>query len=237
MAFGDLVGTPSEASFASGEATATFTAATLGNLLLFVVGRSAVHSAGGAWGAIADWNMLPNTPINSGNLACGAWWKIAVGGETTVVTTDTNEQGTAQCTVCEFEGPFAVSPLDVTAENEANIATVVQSCSSGTTGATAQNDALAIGYWGGDSTQNFDDRAYTNSFVESIFTNISAARGCAMVASLVLSAIGTVECTLSTTDTGDEMFGAMAVFKKLVAAGSNVNLLSGKLEQKLIGKL
>lgn len=237
MAFGDVIRV-TKVSLASGEAAVTFIAAALGNKLDFIIGRSATHSAGGAWGTPSGWTPLPDSGIAVGNVAGAGFYKISDGTETTVATAGTNVQGNVQCMVIEYEGPFAAVPLDVVAEDVTNLTNVVTSQTTGTTATTAQNDALAVAYWAFDRGDTIDgSRAYTNSFTEVGFSDQSAARAGAIVAKKVLSATGTVECTFSCTDTGDELYGAVAVFKKLVAAGGSVNLLSGKLEQKLEGKL
>jgi hypothetical protein len=220
MAFGDLVGTPVKASLASGETAITFTAPTLGNLLVVSVGRSATHTAGGAWSDPSGWNRIHDSGINVGNMAAAWWWKISDGTETSFTCTDTNEQGGLQVLFCQYAGPFAVSPFDVAAENAANLSSVVTSQSSGTTATTAQADALAVAMFAFDRSDTVDGtRVYSNSFTESAFNDTSAARSGSSQARKVLSATGTVECTFSCTDTGDEMYGSIAVFKKQVASG------------------
>lgn len=219
MAFGDVIRV-TKASLASGEASVTFVAPVAGNLIVFSMGRSTPHSAGGAWGGPAGWTALPDSGIDVGNVAGAAYFKISDGTETTVATAGTNTQGNTQCMVIEYEGPFAASPLDVTAENVANLSTVVTSQSTGTTGTTAQADELAITIVAFDATGTVTDvRAYTNSFTEAGFNDASSARAGSLQAKKVLSATGTVECTFSCTDTGDEMYGAIATFKKDVGGG------------------
>jgi hypothetical protein len=219
MAFGDTIQT-AVGTAVGGAATLTFSpAATAGNILLLMVGRSSTHGVGGSWGTPTGFTNLPNTPINSGNLGGGAWYKIAAGGETTVTTNGTNESGNWCAAGIEIEGPFAASPLDVSTESEANISTVVTSQTSGTTGTTSQNDTVALAGFAADNGSNVDgSRVYSNSFAEAVFAS-SGSRACAMIARKVLTATGAVECTFSCTDTGDEMYGLIAVFKKLAAAG------------------
>lgn len=223
MAFGDTVNT-AEGTAASGAGTVTFTLATAGNLLIFHIGRSAAHGGGGTWGTPTGWTDLPNSTPGSGNMSSGGWYKISDGTETSVTTNGTLEAGAWHATVTEYEGPFAASPLDVTADNETNIGTIVTSQTSGTTGTTAQADELAIAMFGADSAASVDTgRAYTNSFTEVIFSNaaVSPGRGASIIAKKVLSATGTVESTFSTSDVGDEMYGAMATFKKQASATGN----------------
>lgn len=221
MAFGDTIQAV-KVSIASGEAVINFAAATAGNLLIVMEGRNTTHTAGGAWGAPGGWNIVHDTGINTGNLAAAMYYKIAAGGETNFTTTHTNEQGTLQVAFAEFEGPFAASPLDVSTENVTNLATVVTSQSTGTTAATAQADELAVAGFGFDRMDTVDGggtRNYSNGFTEVVFTDGSTTRGTAAIAKKVLSATGTVECTYSVTDTGDEMYGTIATFKKLGGGG------------------
>lgn len=234
MAFGDTVQTSPTGSGTSGEASATLSAgATAGNLLIFAVGRSTKHTdTTGNWGTptgFTDGPQSPDSQVGGANIAGAVWWKIATGGETAVTTNDTNEQGNWCAVISEFAGSFAASPFDVQAEDESNIAAVDTSQSTGTTGTTAQADALAIAIFAADNGANVTDgRAYTNSFTEVAFAN-SGARASVIIAKKVLSATGAVESTFSTTDTGDEMYGAVMVFKQLVAAGGD-GLTPGKLQ-------
>lgn len=218
MPFGDVVQTH-KVSLASGEAAITFPAtATSGNLLVVTVSRSAQHTAGGAWNAPAGWTAITDAGINQVATFTAAWfWKISDGTETAFNSTDTNEQGNLQMTFSEYLGPFAASPLDVSAEDVSNINTVVTSQGTGTTGTTAQADALALAFFAADQWTTVDGggtRNYSNSFVEVVVADISSARPASIVARRVLSATGTYSCTYSVTDTGDEMYGAIAVFKQ-----------------------
>lgn len=222
MSFGDTIQT-AKASGLSVDLTVSFSAAVAGNLLIISEGRQTPMTAGGAWGPPTGWTILNSSPINSGNVAGAAYYKIAAGGETSATTTHTNIGGAGQCAFAEIEGPFAAIPLDVQAENETNLLTVVTSQSTGTTGTTAQNDELAIAAFAADQFQNIDGgRAYTNSFTEVAIGDLSAARGTGWLSKKILTATGTVECTFSTTDPGDEMYGQMATFKKLGAGGGSV---------------
>lgn len=221
MAFGDVVRFQDN-SFASGEVSFTFTggAAALGNLLVVGEGRSATHSVGGAWGPPAGWNIIQESGINAGNMAAAWYWKISDGTETAFVSAHTNEQGNAGTIFAEFEGPFAAVPLDVSAEDATHLASVVTSQSTGTTAATAQNDELALAFFATDRFDTSDGtRVYTNSFTEVAIADGAAARATAIICKLVLSATGTQECTFSVTDTGDEMYGSIATFKKSVGGG------------------
>lgn len=215
MAFGDTV-RADDVTGVSGDVTVTYPSApTAGNLLIVLVGRGATHGAGGAWGVPDGWNKVHDSGINVGNVGGALFWKIAVGDESGFASVDTNPQGAWQVSWAEFEGSFEASPLDVSAENADNLATVVTSQTSGVTGITAQNDELAIACWVTDRMDTCQDgRSYSNLFTEVIFSDDATARPAAIIAKKVLSATGTVESTFTTTDTGDEMYGVVATFKK-----------------------
>jgi hypothetical protein len=227
MAFGDTVNS-AKVSLASGECIITFPAATAGNLLIVGEGRSATHSATGTWVPdSAGWATLTDSGINVGNMS-GAWYyKIAAGGETGFTSAHSLEQGNLQAVYAEFEGPFAASPLDVTAEDAANLASVVTSQGTGTTGTTAQADALAIAFFATDRFDTVDGTpTYSDSFTQVIIGDTSSARASAFLAKRVLSATGTYTCTRGCTDTGDEMYGAIAVFKK-ASSGYTLDMAQG----------
>jgi hypothetical protein len=207
MAFGDTVFTYKNSGLGTAEASVAITNTPVsGNMLVFGVGRAITHTAGGDWGTPSTWTRIHDSGINTGNLG-GAWFfKISDGTETSVAT--------------------AASPADVSAENVDNIASVVTSQTSGTTSTTAQNDELALAFFAADRMDTVDtSRAYSNSFTEVVFTDQQTTRAAAILAKKVLSATGTVECTFSVTDTGDEMYGSVATFKKLAAGGSVVPVL------------
>lgn len=218
MAFGDTINTE-KGNQASGDASITISpTATEGNLLLFGVGRGATHSAGGDWGTPAGWETVHDSGINTGNLGAAWFWKISDGTETSVATAGSGHQGATQSVYAEIEGPFAASPLDVKEENATLLSTVGTSISSGTTGTTAQNDEIAIAFFASDRFDTIDGtRAYTNSFTEVVISDGTGSRASSWLAKKVLSATGTVESTFSCTDTGDEMYGSIATWKKEAA--------------------
>jgi hypothetical protein len=218
MAFGAFV-QQNTTTGASGAATTPTLAAgaTAGNLLILCVTRA---STIGTPPTVTAPAMTQLTATAAGNLSAVWYYAIAAGTETTVtLANETNTAASFRCTLAEYEGPFAaVSPLDVTAEDETNLASIVTTCTSGTTATTAQNVALAIAYFCGDSASAVDGggtRNYTNSFTENLWesTAVSNSRAGHALASLVTSTTGTYTTTYSVTDTGDEMYGAIAVFK------------------------
>lgn len=221
MAFGTTTQSAS-GSGTSGDASATLSVgATAGNLLVFAVARSATAS-GGAWGSISGFTAGQQSDPGAGNNMCGAtWWKIATGGETAVSTSMTTPAGNWTATIVEYEGPFAATPLDVSAQDATNVSTTVTSQSTGTTGTTAQADALAVGMVAIDSGANFGTTQYSNSFVEVIMAT-SGVRAGHVQAKKILSATGTVETTLSYSagGTADEMYGCVLVWKKDTGGGA-----------------
>lgn len=228
MAFGDTINTY-KANFASGEVTVNITnTPTAGNLLVLGVGRASTHAAGGTWGTPTDWNgPIHDTGINTGNMGAAWWWKISDGTETSVTTNGTNAGGNSLPVVAEFEGPFEASPFDVSVEDASGISTVTTSRSTGTTATTAQSDELAVAFFAGDRYDTLDGtRAYTNSFTEVVIGDGSSARATSILAKKVLSATGAVECTFSCVDTGDEIYGSVATFKK-AASGTTYNQSAG----------
>lgn len=222
MAFGDTVqikGASASDVTSPYEVTLTFDAtATSGNLLVVVVSWDQV---GSAYSTPSGWTAGPTIPIGTGNFNAAIFWKISDGTETAVLLSMT---GAAPMGVggafAEFEGAFAASPLDQAAENEDNIATAVTSQTSGTTGTTAQADELLLGLFACDRISLIDlSRSYSNSFTEVATSQLGVNRGGALIAKLVVAAPGTYETTLTTTDTGDEMYGAILTFKKLAGVG------------------
>lgn len=222
MAFGDTVQAVQN-SASSGNVTVTFSSATAGNLLVAVWARSNASSGftiPSGWAAIQSAALAPGP-----NLAGVFLYKIAAGGETSLTTEFTADAGNVRALVAEIEGPFDGTPLDQSAEDESNLSSTDTSQPSGTTGTTAQADELALAAFTADSAGNVTDgRAYTNSFAEVIFgsTTDAAARAAVILAKRVLTATGTYSTTFSTTDTGDEMWGAIATFKKAVSGGITV---------------
>lgn len=228
MAFGDRIQTATNTG-TSGAANVTFSAATAGNLLVFTITRSAATSAAGdVFSTPSGWANLPAANDSGDNMAAGGWYKIAAGGETSVALDGTNESGNWTAIVNEYEGAFDATPLDVVAEDESNTATAVTSQASGTTATTAQNDELAVAYFGIDNGGNFGTKQYSNSFTEQGVL-ISGARAGSTQATRVLTATGTYTTTLSYSAGGsaDEMYGAIATFKKASSGAYTLDLDAG----------
>jgi hypothetical protein len=224
MAFGDLVRSAQISSNNTGTVSPTLAAgATAGNLLIAAI-ASAATAAGATWTDPGGWTAIGESGIDlnggAANVAGKWYYKIAAGGETAVTLATSITTGSRRGVIAEFEGPFSAPPLDVAAENEAAKNTAgTTSLASGTTATTAQAAELAIAFFAADSASNVDGagtRNYSNSFTEAIFADAVdfAARACVMLAKRVLSATGAYTTTFSVTDTGDEMYGAIATFKQ-----------------------
>ena len=199
----------------------TITSPTSGSLLVVAYSWAAGATLT-AYTTPSGWTPLTASPASTAT-ATGAWfYKISDGTETSVVgSADGAANQLIRGAYVEIEGPFAASPLDVTAENEANLNTFVASEASGTTATTAQGDECLVVFFSGISAQNIDGgRAYSNSFVEAIFASatLSTARPGVAIATLVVSTTGAYSCTYTTTDAGDKMYGAIATFNKQVSS-------------------
>lgn len=231
MAFGDLVQWAEDTGTGVSTDTISFSAATAGNLLI-VMGCLV---AADTWGtAPTGYSVLTQVPDTTGLFTAIWYWKIAAGGETGA-TVAWGAIPNYRLGMAEFEGAFAASPLDVTAEDETNISTAVTSQASGTTATTAQADALGVAMFAGERADFFSNAtAYTNSFVERAFYDgpASPGRPGLAIASRVLTATGTYSTTFSCTDTGTPMYGAIAVFKKAAAGGSIVPIIMYQNRQR-----
>lgn len=218
MAFGDLVQWAEDTGTGVTTDTISFSAATAGNLLIIMASNSAPTT----WGtAPSGYSVITQSPDATSTMGAIWYWKIAAGGETSAVVAWDNVN-TYRLGMAEFEGAFEGSPLDVTAEDETNINTAVTSQASGTTATTAQNDELGLAFFGNERADFASNAtAYTNSFVERAYYDgpTSPGRPGLAIASRVLTTTGTYSTTFSCTDTGTAMYGAIATFKKYVAAG------------------
>jgi hypothetical protein len=156
------------------------------------------------------WTRIVSDIAVSAGVSSQAIYKISDGTETGVTFTATTSQSCAG--VCAEYSGASYATLDVTSSN--SNATASTSLSTGTTATTSQANAIAIAMFGADSAQNVDlTRSYATGYTEQIFTGtVSAGTPSAQLADKVLSATGTQSCTFSTTDTGDQLLGILAVF-------------------------
>ncbi len=157
----------------------------------------------------SGWTLL--TSLTTGNVRAYWWYKYSDGTEGTVTVSWASSGGFGSMWIAEFDD--AVSGAPITAENEASASTVVTSVSSGTATATASS-GLAIAFFAADNGNNADgSRAYSNSFTERAFQYAAGSdRASVGIATLTYSATGNYSSTFSVTDTGDEMYGAVALF-------------------------
>jgi hypothetical protein len=212
MAFGDIIQTQSANAVSATSVTVNISAAVANNLLV------CVHFTGHADSTAPSGFTEAVAVTDSGNNDQGAiYWKIAAGGETSVVPGSGGSDEHAAC-VLEIEGPWESSPVDQTATNGP---TSESSTSSGTTGTTSQNDEVAVvgitTRFGGGPNPGLS--GWTNSFVErdeewSTYKELGTA-------TKLLSSTGAVETT-ATHDLGSYVaMGMIATFKK-GAAGADV---------------
>lgn len=186
--------------------TLTFTAATAGNLLVAFVGHD--KNATGA-SVTSGWTLVDfenASTQTSGALA----YKIAAGGETSVTFTVTTSRKWVGW-VGEFAGLGAV---EVAASANSG-ATSVTSQTSGTTSTTTTATATALAFFSSDSKGNTDAGiSFTNSFtLESTDPGgIDTGNAGVYVARKELTTTGTQETTFSSTGSGDQMIGMIAVF-------------------------
>lgn len=213
MSFGDLVNF-THGSASSGALTINFTTPTLNNLLVAVFSRSTASTAGTPSG----WTSISNS--SGGNLYGSWFYKIAAGTESTITSADSASGNVTGC-VLEVEGPFnTASILDVIATNSTKLSTVTQTLSSGTTATTAQADNFVLAYFAGDSGTNFAaGQTLTNGF-EKVSGDTSTGRAYYCLGGKNTTSIGAQETTFATTGTGDEMYGAIAVFKAAGGGGT-----------------
>jgi len=211
-----------QATTAIGNSTspsATFASATVsGNLLIGLMAMQAnrVLSA-----SPSGWSARRTQQNTSGSAVTAELAdKTSDGTETSVTWTAT--AGTGWSVAIE-EHDDAVSGYDTSASNASNIATAVTSQPSGTATNTAA-DALVIAAFVAQNGNNTDGgRSLTNSFTETTMAGGGGgtARPMALLARKVVSASASQSCTFSTTDVGDEMWGALSIYS-ITGGGGNV---------------
>jgi hypothetical protein len=160
MAFGDIIQTQSANAYPATSVTVNISSAVANNLLVCVhfTGSPDSQAPSGFTEAVAV-----TDPVAGGNGDQAAiYWKIAAGGETSVVPGSSTSDENMAC-VLEIEGPWESSPVDKTATNDA---TSESTTSSGTTGTTSQNDEVAVVGLTKRDQASGDYSGWTNSFVE-----------------------------------------------------------------------
>lgn len=160
----------SNASTGSGTTSlsTTIAAATAGNLLLALIATGATSSAGTTTtpsGFTLALGPITNTSASPAPVNLYLYYKIATGGETSVVATDTVTSGVT-CQVWEFSasGGWPASPVDVSASSANQAATTTPV--TGTTATTAQGEELWIAGLSTNSGTQITYSLPTNSFTQ-----------------------------------------------------------------------
>jgi hypothetical protein len=178
-----------------------------GNLLYLIV---SIEGDSGSITTPSGWTLIQSS--TGGAVSGAVFYKTAAGTEQTVTISWTNSS-TSRAWYAEFSG-ISSPTLEASAENETYISTSSQSCSSGTTGTLSTSCCYAIAGFAVETGYGYnDDQSYTNSFVGQIYHSGTSARAAFAVALKTISATTAVTTTLSTTDTGAEIYGTVAIFK------------------------
>lgn len=156
------------------------------------------------------------TDYTSTNVSGAIAYKIATGsGETSINWTYVNVASwLCQAWAGVYTMPTTTISVDVNAQANSGVSTTTSQV-SGTTAATALADSLALALFGSDSATNtVAGGALTNSF--TILSNVNVGTNAGLVVGeKILSATGAQESTYSTTASGDQMWGAVVVFKSV----------------------
>lgn len=199
--------------------SATFASATVsGNLL---IGLMAMQASRVISASPSGWSPRQTHQFaNGGVVTAGLADKISDGTETSVTWTATSGTGWS---VAIEEHDDVVSSYDTSAVDASNVGTVVTSQPSGSATNSAAN-ALVIAAFVSQNGNNTDGgRAFTNSFTETTMAGGGGgtARPMALLARKVVSASASQSCTFSTTDTGDEMWGALSIYSLTGGGGGS----------------
>jgi len=191
--------------------TVNIAAPASGSLIVTAV---AIDKSSGGLTVPAGFTLIHD--YDSANVSGGFAFKVSNGTET-AVTWDwvTNTPAGNAAWVAVYTG-LTSDPFDVKVEADSGV-TAVTSQTTGTTASTTQADELAVAVMATDTGENADTgRDWTNGFTEFGFSfDPGAGQAGLSIADKVLSAIGTVETTFSTTDVGDQMWASVATFKTL----------------------
>lgn len=191
---------------------------TSGRLLVLGV----VQSSGTATfsNADADWTPIHDNIGQSRNMGAAWFYKVADGNDGFSI--DTSITTALQWAVVEFSGLATSAVLDQSAENEANDQASTTSAATGTTATLGVSNGYAVSFFAFDTGNGWaDDRSFTNGSTELVFRN-GGANPALSLAGLQLSATTGFSETVSTTDTGDDCYGSVAVFKQPSGGGFQV---------------
>ena len=169
-------------------------------------------------------------------LGHGGWawyYKVSVGTEqTTSLTWDANCAGVAHYVEYEWDGS---TPTIVKNDDQTNIATVVTTQASGAATPTSATN-ICIAAHGSEVGTNVNDvQAVDGSWIEDIA--FGTTQGEMIMSRLVNAALSSQEATFTCTDTGDAMYGAIAVFNVVSGATGKSNPLNGSLGGCLAGPI
>lgn len=168
----------------------------------------------------SSWTLIHDNTGGTRNMSALWAYKVAAGSDT--FTIDTSGSTALQWAVTELSGITTTSPLDQAAENEANDSSATTSAASGTTASLSVSDGYAISFFAFDTGNGWNlNRSYTNSSTEHVFRDGGANPGLVLAGLQLSSSTGFSE-TVSTTDTGDDCYGSVAVFKQ-ASSGNNYN--------------
>jgi hypothetical protein len=218
MAFGDL--TQAVVSNQSSPTAVTSLGATLGssptsgNLLVTGLG---VNKDSGAITAPSGFTIPSGMSQNETSVSGSIAYKISDGSETGSQDWSWVDSQRCVCWLAEYEiaDTFDVAAKDPDPWSE----TAVTSRSTGTTATLAKAQSLAVCHWAVDTYTNVDGgRSYNpSSYTERVFVGTHDP-GCWM-ADRVLSSTDAAECTFSTIDGGDQMFGRIVIFNEAADGG------------------
>lgn len=185
--------------------TPTFTQPTSGNVLFcFVTGDKNV----GAFNAVTGWTLVYQS--EGSGVSQALYFKVSDGTETSLYIT-WSDLAWVSAFVEEWTGFTGTPTIDVYT-NANSGATAVGSMSTGTTGTTSYNSALAIASLGVDSGMPVSP-TLSNSFTLGYYFDRSPSGGYEVVASAYkeLSSTQTVETTFSFSSGSDQMAAGIVV--------------------------
>jgi hypothetical protein len=202
VAFGAIIQSEFGVAYPDTSCSVSIAAAVAGNLLVCVhfTGSGDSQAPTGFTEAISV-----TDPPGSNDDQGAIYWKIAVGGETSVApgSSTSDEHGAA---VLEIEGPWEASPVDQTGTNDV---TTESTTSVSTDGATSQADEMAV--VGITCREDADPMSgWTAGFTET--EDIDMAYKRLGVAYKLLTATGTI--TTQADHSNSASMGMIATFKK-----------------------
>lgn len=198
--------------------SATFDSATInGNLVVIHLSNVTQKTL-----TVSNAGVNKRQECGTGNLG-GAIYDITADGTAMTITATWTTATRASMTIMEFDAAYT---YDTSIDDETNTATVGTSQPSGTITA-AGGATLGVVMIVGDLATNIDGggtRNYTNSWTEQAFNSAASCPGIAS-ATKDITGGGSQSTTYSVTDTGDEMYGAIASY--ILNATTNLQHIVG----------